>query len=55
MVKTGLKKSEKKTVRMGLRFRSEETYLSFYASTYPAWTGAGSLTDGPLGPLVRFD
>lgn len=50
-----LNKIEKKMLRTGLRFRTEKTYLSLYASTYPAWLARESLTVGPADPLVRFD
>src|SRR4051812_16295618 len=40
---------------MRIRFRAEETYSGVMCFHLNTWTGAGSLTVGPRGPLVRFD
>jgi hypothetical protein len=41
---------------MKIRFRGSEDVLWFFTlSLKPARAGSGSLTVGPLGPLVRFD
>ena len=36
-------------------FGAGETYWGITPSLNPTWTGTGSLTVGPEGPLVRFD
>ena len=45
-------KQKKKNVS---KKNTSKTYSGFTPPLTPAWTGAGSLTVGPGGPLVRFD
>ena len=50
-----IKSGKGKRFKRDYAFGAEKTYLRPLRLHLTTWTGAGSLTVGPPGPLVRFD